>query len=107
MHLPVRVIDYMKRAPVELLVWLFGLTALYFMDPGGPSLCLLKRAGIPWCPGCGLGHSIHHLLHGHWEASFRSHPLGFFAVAVLGSRIINLGKQRLQAFHQHKKTYTS
>lgn len=100
-----RIITYIiKQVPIELLVWPLGLMALYFMDPhaGGASFCLLKRAGITWCPGCGLGHSIHYLLHGHLEASFRSHPLGLFAVAVLGSRVISLARQQLQAFHHHK-----
>lgn len=99
---------YIKHINIELLVWPLGLTALYLMDPhgGGPGLCPLKWLGISWCPGCGLGHAIHYLLHGNWRASWRSHPLGFFAFGVLIFRSLQLGRQQIQIFYHLKKDPT-
>ncbi|GAA0530581.1 hypothetical protein GCM10009415_10010 [Chitinophaga japonensis] len=84
-----------------MLIWPLGLLALYFMDPAGngPSLCPLKWMGISWCPGCGLGHAIHYLLHGQWAASWQAHPLGAFALGVLLYRILQLARQQIQLFH--------
>lgn len=80
---------------VELLIWCGGLLALALMNPeasDGFSLCLLHQLGIPWCPGCGLGHSISFLLHANFQASFQSHPLGFPAFMILLGRIFILIK---------------
>lgn len=60
------------------LIWLLPLDRW-------PSLCTTRRiAGIP-CPVCGMGRSLHALLHANVRESFRYHPLGpvFAAVAVL------------------------
>ena len=90
---------YIQHIHFELLVWPLALLALYFMGTG-ESLCLLKRAGISWCPGCGLGHSVHHLLHGEWKAALQSHWLGPFAVAMLGYRTWQLGRLQLRTFNE-------
>lgn len=99
---------YIKRFNTELLVWPFAMIALYLMDPhgSGPSLCPLKWLGFPWCPGCGLGHSIHYLLHGDWAASWKSHPLGLFALGVLAYRTFDLGKQQIRIFYHLKDNPT-
>jgi hypothetical protein len=63
------------------------------MSPGTEphlSLCIFKFFGITFCPGCGLGHSISYLFHGNIQASFSSHPLGFFAVIIILFRIYKL-----------------
>ncbi|KAA2245828.1 DUF2752 domain-containing protein [Chitinophaga agrisoli] len=90
-----RLITSIKNLHIELLVWPLALTALYFMNPhgSGPSLCPLKWLGVPWCPGCGLGHAIHYLLHGNWRASWNSHPMGAFALIVLLYRTFDLARQ--------------
>lgn len=74
------------------------------MDPGQSthySFCLFKFLGIPFCPGCGLGHSISFLLHGNLYASFSAHPLGIFAVPVILFRIYKLS--RIHIFSHSKK----
>jgi len=54
------------------------------------SICVFKWMGIPFCPGCGLGHSISHLFHGNVRESVSAHPLGIFAVIIIISRIHKL-----------------
>ncbi|MBO9620760.1 MAG: DUF2752 domain-containing protein [Niabella sp.] len=69
----------------EALIWGGALAALFFMnvDPNAISLCPLKALGIPWCPGCGIGHSIHYTLHLNFTAAWRAHFLGIPATLVL------------------------
>ena len=77
----------------ELTVWSTALILPAVMpadtDPHF-SLCIFKFAGIDFCPGCGLGHSISYLFHGNFQASFSSHPLGIFAVIIILFRIYKL-----------------
>jgi hypothetical protein len=69
----------------EAGLWTGSLILLFFLNPygNGVSLCLLKNAGVNWCPGCGLGHSIHHALHLHFRESLQEHILGIPAVLIL------------------------
>jgi hypothetical protein len=83
------------RRYFELLFWIAGLALLALMPTTSTShftLCPFKLVGINFCPGCGLGHSISYLFHGDPVASLHAHPLGIFAVAVIGMRIIKLVK---------------
>lgn len=80
------------RAP---LVWLTALVVLYFMEPGGPSLCLFKAVGFSHCPGCGIGSSIHYALHGQLASSFEAHWLGIPAMAFL---LLNIVKAFFQSY---------
>jgi hypothetical protein len=67
----------------EAMLWSSALLLLFFLNPSNNvSLCLLKNAGINWCPGCGLGHSIHDALHLNFRASFQEHVLGIPAVMI-------------------------
>ncbi len=78
---------------LEAVIWTVGLLYLFFLDTHGSqhfTLCPLKNMGLDFCPGCGLGISIHYLFHLDFVSSFKAHPLGSFAVAVLLSRIIKL-----------------
>jgi hypothetical protein len=78
-------------------VWITALLLLALMDPAEDphySLCFFKWAGISFCPGCGLGHAISWLFRGELIASFKSHPLGIFALTVLLHRIYVLIKKR-------------
>ena len=100
---------YIQRVNIELIVWPTALMLLFLMDPhqhNGESLCMLKRMKLPWCPGCGLGHSISFLLHGKWNAALKSHPLGPFAVLILTYRTIQLAKLQWQSFAELKNHYT-
>ena len=77
----------------ELTFWITAIFFLALMPPSVDphySLCVFKMAGIDFCPGCGLGHSISHLFHGNLQASFSSHPLGIFATIVILIRIYKL-----------------
>lgn len=81
--------------PLEAVVWLAGLVVMALLPPGEQShfsLCPLKNLGFGFCPGCGLGHSISYLFHGHLVLSLSAHPLGIFAVIVLSFRILQLTK---------------
>ncbi|WP_410688354.1 DUF2752 domain-containing protein [Chitinophaga filiformis] len=100
---------YIQHINIELIMWPTALLLLFFMHPsptGEASLCILKRIGIPWCPGCGLGHSIHYLLHGEWRASLKSHPLGPFALLILTYRTFQLARLQWQSFAELKNHYT-
>lgn len=59
------------------VVWLIPLDRL-------PTACLTRRlTGIP-CPTCGVGRSLHALLHGDIVSSLRYHPL-LLPFLMLGS----------------------
>ncbi|RYY47521.1 MAG: DUF2752 domain-containing protein [Chitinophagaceae bacterium] len=80
----------------ELSVWIGGLVLLAYMNPAADShysLCVFKWAGIAYCPGCGLGHSINWLLHGDIVRSLSDHPLGIFAFLIITHRIFKLLKR--------------
>ena len=82
-----------RRLPPEAAIWTAALVALACTDPraeGLLSLCVLKATGLPFCPGCGLGHSIAFLLEGQWTAAMQAHPLGPVALPVLVGRIARL-----------------
>ena len=76
----------------ELLFWGFALIALYFLDPTNShwSLCPLNNLNIGFCPGCGLGHSIHYALHLNLTQSISAHPLGIAAIIIISHRIYRL-----------------
>ncbi|GIV58628.1 MAG: hypothetical protein KatS3mg042_1541 [Rhodothermaceae bacterium] len=96
----------MQRIPVEALVWTAGLAALACMDPEAEhlfSLCLFKNLGLPFCPGCGLGHAVAYLVRGDLAASWQAHPLGVPAVLMLTGRIVALVRQ---ARHIPNVSYT-
>lgn len=86
--------DLYRKLPAEALIWAGGLVALFFIDPAHDhfSLCPFHQLGITFCPGCGLGRSVSHLLHGEFVRSFTVHPLGALAVVLLLHRIFQLIK---------------
>ena len=61
------------------LVWLYGMN----IDPATNSFCIFSVAGFSSCPGCGIGHSIHYVLHLDFPASFKEHWLGLPATLFL------------------------
>lgn len=78
-----------RNFPLELLCWTGALISLAIIDPCGShyDLCIFHLLGWQHCPGCGLGHSIAFLLRGDLLSSWRSHPLGAFALIVILNRI--------------------
>ncbi len=90
----------------EALIWISGILVLAFLNVDGSShfsVCPFKNIGIDFCPGCGLGKSIHYLLSFEIEKSLNAHPLGLFAFAVLIRRIYVLLKFTLS---NSKKLFT-
>jgi hypothetical protein len=99
---------YIQCINYELIIWPAALILLFVMNPhcdNGPGFCLLKRLGIPWCPGCGLGHSVSFLLHGEWKEAFKSHFLGPFALIMLVYRTFQLARLQWQSFAELKNHY--
>jgi Protein of unknown function (DUF2752) len=93
-------LGYLKKAPIELLFFTTALVCLFFLDTNKPhfSLCPLAAAGFDFCPGCGLGRSIYHLMHLEFRQSWKIHPLGFFALVVITYRIYTLTKKQIKLF---------
>ncbi|MGO4294732.1 DUF2752 domain-containing protein [Chitinophaga sp. RAB17] len=85
---------FWRKINIELIAWPLGLVLLYLMTPdeNAGSLCLLKNLGIPFCPGCGLGHGIHYFLHGQWSAAIHHHWLSPLVVVVLLYRTVQLAR---------------
>jgi uncharacterized protein DUF2752 len=67
---------YMKY--FEQLLWTTALVLLFFLDTesSSSSFCVFKFAGFGSCPGCGIGHAIHHVLHLNFIQSLNEHILG-------------------------------
>jgi len=79
----------------EAIIWISGLIILAAINIDNSShftICPFRNLGIDFCPGCGLGKSVHYLLHFKIEQSLNAHPLGIFAFAVLVRRIYELTK---------------
>jgi hypothetical protein len=89
---------WIKRLPVEALLWSCALIALALNDTAAShyTVCPVSQAGFTFCPGCGLGRSVTHLFHGDISSSLQTHPLGVFAVIVLSFRIVRLTKHYFQ-----------
>jgi len=93
-----KVKQFLKVINIELIIWITGLITLAYIDIGSTehlSICPIKNLGFDFCPGCGLGASIHYLFHFQFENSFNAHPLGIFALVVLLFRIGTLIKSTI------------
>ncbi|SRR6056297_285398 len=69
-----------------------GLMLAAAIVPGAdePTFCLFNRAGVDFCPGCGLGRSISLAFSGQLTASFQMHPAGILAIFILLYRIVSI-----------------
>jgi hypothetical protein len=87
-----------KYFSLELFFWIIVLVYLSIINPAAShfSFCLFNHLGFTWCPGCGIGHSISHLLHGDIIKSFHTHWLGTFALVVIVYRVLQLIKNNYQ-----------
>ncbi len=75
-----------------------GVLMMALMNPyidTGYSWCLFERAGISFCPGDGLGHSIAFIFRGDFTNAVQANILGPFALIILSGRIIHLIKQNV------------
>lgn len=95
---------------IEMAFWLGGLLWLAFSPMGHDhiTICPIGAMGFDWCPGCGLGHAIHALFQGHWQASWQHHPFAVPAVLILLHRIYSLFIQTQSQYHVRKtKRFTA
>jgi len=95
-------LKWLELIPLELILWVAALILLGTSQPAVSherkhfTFCPLANMGLSWCPGCGLGRSVTHLLHGNIMESIRFHWLGIPAVLIIGYRIIVLGSYQLK-----------
>ncbi|HET8866360.1 MAG TPA: DUF2752 domain-containing protein [Gracilimonas sp.] len=77
---------------LEWVVFSTGLILLGLMSPEytGTSLCLFDLAGIDFCPGEGLGHSIAYTFRGDLSSAMNAHFAGPLAVLILSGRVFYL-----------------
>jgi hypothetical protein len=91
---------------LEAVIWLIVIAVFALLPlPSGEhfTICPLSLAGFEHCPGCGLGRSLILLLHGKLAESFQMHPLGIFAILVLGLRIGTI----LKGYFKYQKQVTA
>lgn len=87
----------------ELLIWIAALLYLGFINFNGAihfTFCPLKNLGFDFCPGCGLGLSIHYLLRLEFVKSFQTHPLGIAGFIILLHRIFVLVKNSIEKYNE-------
>lgn len=92
----------LMRLPFELCFWIVALLLLGTADVhthGNEkhfTLCPLANMGFSWCPGCGIGRSIAHLLQGEFKLSMGEHWFGLPALLIIVNRIVILIKINLR-----------
>lgn len=80
----------------EWLALASGLLLMGLMNPyidNGSSWCLFEWAGITFCPGEGLGHSIAFTFRGELSNALQANIMGPFAIIIIAGRIGALLKQ--------------
>jgi Protein of unknown function (DUF2752) len=92
--------------PLEGYIWMAALIFLTFINADSThfTFCPFHNLGIDFCPGCGLGRSIHYLLHFEFIKSFHAHPLGGFALIIILHRIFTLIKNSIK-YSEEKLSY--
>lgn len=78
--------------PLEGYIWTAAILLLAFInvDSNHFTICPFHNLGIEFCPGCGLGRSIHYFIGFEFTKSFNTHPLGGAALAIILYRIFSL-----------------
>lgn len=82
----------------EIVVFSVGLLLMALMDPTTDyksSWCLYEMAGINFCPGEGLGHSIAYTFRGNIHKAMEANILGPLSVIILTVRIGTLVRNNL------------
>jgi hypothetical protein len=88
-----------RKIPLEGLIWISALLFLAVINVDSNNhftLCPFNNLGFEFCPGCGLGKSIHFLFHLEIVKSFNAHPMGVFAFIILIHRIYILSSKVLR-----------
>lgn len=95
-----------RQIPLELVFWITALVLLGWGTTMGSdaephfTFCPLANLGFNWCPGCGIGRSISHLLHGHVEESITQHWFGIPALIIILYRTGSLMKMTYRSGRQ-------
>ncbi len=91
---------FLKTFPLEGYLWLAALLILAILNIESThvTLCPFNNLGIGFCPGCGLGRSIHYFIRLDFTGSFSAHPFGGVAFLVLLYRIFLLAKNSVRQF---------
>ena len=89
-----------KNYPLEGYIWISALIILAIVNTEAShfTICPFNNLGIHFCPGCGLGRSIHYLFIFNFAESFNAHPLGGTALIIILYRIFILAKNNIQKF---------
>jgi hypothetical protein len=76
----------------EWLILAAGLFSVAMLNPlvASESFCIIYRAGLEFCPGCGLGRSVAFLFRGDFWSSMQMHPAGIPAVGIILGRIVTI-----------------
>jgi hypothetical protein len=94
-----KLILFLKHFPLEGYIWVSSLVFLTLININSGThftICPLSNLGLSFCPGCGLGRSIHYFINLNLTDSFYTHPLGGAAFVILTYRIITLFRKGLQ-----------
>lgn len=85
---------------LEWVVFTAGLLLLGLMNPEttGHSFCLFELAGLDFCLGNGLGHSIAYTFRGDFLQAFNAHFAGPAAILILGLRIAQIWHRNYKEF---------
>jgi hypothetical protein len=88
---------FLKSFPLEGYIWIAALLFLGIVhnESAHFTICPFNNLGIEFCPGCGLGKSIHHLISLNLSDSINTHPLGGIAFVILVYRIFSLTKNSM------------
>jgi hypothetical protein len=94
---------FLQFFPLEGYLWVAALLILAIINVESIhfTVCPFKNAGIDFCPGCGLGRSIHYFIYFRFIESFYAHPLGGLALLILLYRIFSLAKNNIRSLKQH------
>lgn len=90
---------YLFALPLEGYIWIAAilLLALINVDATHLTICPFHNLGIEFCPGCGLGRSIHYFINFKFANSFYAHPLGGAALFILLFRIFTLTREGIHS----------
>lgn len=97
-------INYLFKNYFEVVAFSIGLLLLAWMNPhaDGETFCLFEQAGLSFCPGEGLGHSISFIFRGELYKSLQANMLGFFAITILVTRVIHLALKNYHYNHNQQ-----
>lgn len=79
----------------EAAFWAIALVLLAWQPFGSTSLCGVHWLGFTYCPGCGIGTSIAHVLQGNFSAAWQAHYFGIPAVLIILARVFHLLKSNI------------